>query len=76
MSDYCRGCRYRPDLRHGDDACPMTTLYWHFLQTQQAELANNPRAGTMLLSLKRLPDEEKRAINAHAATILSRLDSL
>ena len=27
MSDHCRGCRYDPKARTGEDACPYTTLY-------------------------------------------------
>jgi deoxyribodipyrimidine photolyase-related protein len=27
MSNYCQGCRYRPDVMVGPDACPFTTLY-------------------------------------------------
>ena len=26
MSNYCKGCVYRPERRVGDDACPFTTL--------------------------------------------------
>jgi len=26
MSDHCKGCRYNPKKRVGDDACPLTTL--------------------------------------------------
>jgi len=27
MSNYCQGCRYRPDESVGERACPFTTLY-------------------------------------------------
>jgi deoxyribodipyrimidine photolyase-related protein len=30
MSDYCRGCRYGPKWRLGEDACPFTAGYWSF----------------------------------------------
>ncbi|MEY3200538.1 MAG: hypothetical protein RIR70_88 [Pseudomonadota bacterium] len=76
MSNYCAGCRYKPEVRHGEDACPMTSLYWHFLSQHQDELAKNPRAGTMLLSFKRLSEEERRAIDTHAMGILEGLDGL
>ena len=76
MSNYCTGCRYRPEVRHGENACPVTTLYWHFLQEHQAELEKNPRAGTMLLSLKRLDDAERSNISQHAIHILQRLDDV
>jgi deoxyribodipyrimidine photolyase-related protein len=31
MSNYCSGCAYKPDEKTGPTACPMTTLYWNFL---------------------------------------------
>ena len=43
MGPYCRGCRYDPAQRHGERACPYTTLYWDFLQRHEARLANHPR---------------------------------
>lgn len=76
MSDYCRGCAYRPDVRHGEEACPMSTLYWNFLDRNIEELGKNPRAATMLLSLKKLSDDERAAIRAHAAGLVERLDTL
>jgi len=76
MSNYCSGCRYKPEVRTGEQACPVTTLYWHFLDQHREELAKNPRAGTMLLSLKRLTDTERSAINDHATRILDGLDDL
>jgi deoxyribodipyrimidine photolyase-related protein len=43
MSDHCGGCRYRPDRRTGDDACPFSTLYWDFLDRNREQLAGNHR---------------------------------
>jgi len=36
MSDYCRSCRFDPKAKDWDRACPLTTLYWDFVNTQQA----------------------------------------
>jgi deoxyribodipyrimidine photolyase-related protein len=43
MSDHCGGCRYRPDRRTGDDACPFSTLYWDFLDRNRERLGGNHR---------------------------------
>lgn len=32
MSDFFRHCIYNPKKAAGDDACPITTLYWMFLE--------------------------------------------
>lgn len=67
MSNYCKGCRYKPDLRTGPDACPMTTLYWDFLLRHETLLARNPRMVMQVRNLQRIGDEEKDAIRAQVA---------
>lgn len=67
MSNYCKGCRYKPDLRTGPDACPMTTLYWDFLLRHETLLAQNPRMVMQVRNLQRISDAEKDTIRAQAA---------
>jgi deoxyribodipyrimidine photolyase-related protein len=76
MSNYCAGCRYKPELRHGPDACPMTALYWNFLDQNEAELSNNMRASLMVRNLQRLAPQERSAIRAQAAVLLANLEAL
>ncbi len=76
MSNYCAGCRYDPQARTGPEACPVTTLYWHFLDRHEAEFANNPRTGLMVKNLQRLPAAERKAIRERAGEMLADLDSL
>jgi deoxyribodipyrimidine photolyase-related protein len=56
MSDYCRGCDYRPSLRVGEKACPFTAGYWAFLHRNREQLAGNPRMAQPLRGLDRLTD--------------------
>ncbi len=53
MSNYCKGCRYKPRQATGDDACPFTTLYWDFLARHQVQLRSNPRMTMQLKNLAR-----------------------
>ncbi len=69
MSNYCKGCRFKPERRTGDDACPITTLYWDFLARHEAVLAKNPRMALQVKNLVRLPPEERAAIAARAAQV-------
>jgi deoxyribodipyrimidine photolyase-related protein len=69
MSNYCQGCRYRPDRRTGDDACPFTTLYWDFLDRHQGLLARNPRMALQVKNLARIAPEELTAIRTQAAAL-------
>ena len=71
MSNYCKGCRFKPERRTGDDACPFTTLYWDFLARHEAVLAKNPRMALQVKNLVRLPPEERAAIAARAAQVRS-----
>jgi deoxyribodipyrimidine photolyase-related protein len=76
MSNYCAGCRYRPEAKIGNDACPFTTLYWHFLDRHEAMLAGNPRTSLMAKSIAKMPDADRAALRAHAAMTLNNLDAL
>ena len=58
MSDYCGGCRYKPTVRVGDDACPYTAGYWAFLHAHRDDLQGNHRMAQPLAGLGRLKDLE------------------
>jgi deoxyribodipyrimidine photolyase-related protein len=76
MSNYCRGCRYRPEARTGDEACPVTVLFWNFLDAHEKALAASPRTALMARNLTRLDPAERRAIRRRASEILRDLDAL
>ena len=66
MSNYCAGCRFDPAKATGPTACPMTTLYWDFLQRHEAMLRRNPRMSLQVRNLDRLSVEERDAITRQA----------
>jgi deoxyribodipyrimidine photolyase-related protein len=76
MSNYCTGCRYRPEVKTGAQACPFTTLYWHFLIKHYDSFARNPRTALMAKNVDRLGLEERQAIGQQAGAMLHRLDQL
>lgn len=72
MSDHCRSCRYDPGKRVGEEACPLTTLYWDFLDRHRAVLASNHRMAPQYGTLGRLADlEELRARARHVIAEIS-----
>ncbi|MDX1648682.1 MAG: cryptochrome/photolyase family protein [Myxococcota bacterium] len=73
MSDHCGRCPYDPKRRTGDDACPFTTLYWHFVDRHHDRLVRNPRTARAARQLERLPDRD--ATLAHAERVLGRLSA-
>ena len=69
MSTYCPGCRYDPKKRTGDDACPLTTLYWDFLDRNREILAANPRMTLQVRNLERIESGEMEAIRERASDL-------
>jgi deoxyribodipyrimidine photolyase-related protein len=76
MSNYCTGCEYEPETRTGPKACPMTMLYWNFLDQQEASFANNPRTALMVKNLQRMDDSDRQSLRLRAAEMLADLDRL
>ena len=80
MSNHCEGCHYAPDAkaqaRSGRPMCPYTTLYWHFLDRHEAELAANPRTALMVKNLGRLDETARLRIREEAARVLKEVDAL
>ena len=76
QSNYCQGCRYDPALRTGPKACPVSTLYWAFLDRHEAALAKNPRTALMAKSVGKLDSEARQALRDWAGRVLENLDSL
>jgi deoxyribodipyrimidine photolyase-related protein len=76
MSNYCSGCAYKPDEKTGPTACPMTTLYWNFLDKHESTFGANPRTALMVKNLQRLTDAERQALRQEAERMLEDLDAL
>jgi deoxyribodipyrimidine photolyase-related protein len=55
MSDYCERCRFDPGRN-----CPITPLYWAFLERHRNALRGNPRIGTQLAAAAKRGDRIKR----------------
>ncbi|KPF49725.1 deoxyribodipyrimidine photolyase [beta proteobacterium AAP121] len=69
QSDHCRGCRFKPAVRTGPQACPYTTLYWDFLMQHQTRFAGHPRMALQVKNVARLAEPEREAIRRRAAAV-------
>lgn len=76
MSNYCGSCQYKSDVRFGEDACPITNLYWNFLIKHRAQFEASPRTRLMTANLSRISDTDQQAIQVHAKKLLGNLDAL
>jgi deoxyribodipyrimidine photolyase-related protein len=76
MSNYCAGCQYKPEKKSGDDACPITALYWHFLDKHENELASHPRTALMVRNLQRLDQTERKNIRQQSENLFNIINKL
>jgi deoxyribodipyrimidine photolyase-related protein len=76
MSNYCRGCHYDPRIRTGERACPVTLLYWAFVDRHEQALAANPRTVLMAKNLEKLQAGERQTLRSQAERVLDKLDAL
>jgi len=56
MGRFCKGCAYDPAKRTGETACPLTTLYWDFLDRHRTSFRGNHRMAQQFAGLDRLSD--------------------
>jgi deoxyribodipyrimidine photolyase-related protein len=55
MSDFCAACDFDPK-----SSCPITNLYWAFLDRDRGVLEDNPRMGVVMRSSARRPEHRRR----------------
>lgn len=58
MSDYCGNCRFDPDQRIGETACPFNYLFWTFLHHFADQFKSNPRMTMMLKNAQKISATE------------------
>ena len=74
QGDYCQHCRFNPKKDIGPDACPMNSLYWHFMDRHQDRFAKHPRMAMMFRTWAKMDPTKKDALLAQANAFLARLD--
>lgn len=73
MSNYCAGCRYKPEVKTGAEACPFNYLYWDFYARHEKRFARNPRVGMALKTLAKKTPAERKAIGESARKFFEEL---
>lgn len=76
MSNYCASCTYKPEVKTGTSACPVTTLYWHFIIKHHEAFSGNPRMALMAKHVDKLDEDAIEAIQHTAKKMLNNLDQL
>jgi deoxyribodipyrimidine photolyase-related protein len=76
MSNYCSHCKYKPELKTGETACPTTTLYWNFLIKHYDTFSRNPRTALMTKNVDRFSETEVTAVQAQAQHLLNNINDI
>ncbi len=65
MSDYCAECAFHPKKN-----CPLTPLYWAYLDRHREAFADNPRMKLVLRNLERRSSDKKQRDGAVRGAVL------
>ncbi|MEY3051795.1 MAG: hypothetical protein RLY31_1580 [Bacteroidota bacterium] len=76
MGHYCTGCHYDKKARTGDRACPLNSLYWHFMDRHRTKLERNPRIGMAYRTWDRTEEDTRESILRQADAYLRNLEDL
>ena len=80
MSNYCGGCKYAPTQTQADRSrkplCPVTVLYWNFVERHADALNANPRTMFITRPLERRSADERQRLADLAVAMLDDLDAL
>lgn len=76
MSDYCKGCHYNVKERSGDSACPLNSLYWHFMDKHRDKFSSNRRVGMIYRNWDKQAKAEKQKTLNRASWCLNNLNQL
>lgn len=73
MSDYCGDCALDPKRTTGRGACPITAMYWRFLDLHQERFATDPRMMMPVRSLRAKKPADRAALIAYANEAIATL---
>lgn len=76
MSNYCNQCKYKPELKTGDNSCPTTNLYWHFLIKHYDTLSRNPRTALMAKNVDRFTEQDIAEVKSRAHYLLNNIHAV
>ncbi|MFD2167405.1 cryptochrome/photolyase family protein [Thalassotalea euphylliae] len=76
MSDYCKHCDYKVKEKVGDNACPLNSLYWHFMTQHRDKFGNNPRQAMVYRNWDKQKPELQTQTLERAEYLLANLNDL
>jgi deoxyribodipyrimidine photolyase-related protein len=76
MSDYCGDCHYQVNEKVTENACPLNSLYWHFMQRHRERFETNPRIGMVYRNWDKQAEASRQATLTRAQWCLENMDEL
>jgi deoxyribodipyrimidine photolyase-related protein len=76
MSDYCGDCHYKVAKVTEDNACPLNSLYWRFMNKHQQSFASNPRNSMVYANWKKKSTDQQQAILSRADWCIENIGQL
>ncbi|WP_158970897.1 cryptochrome/photolyase family protein [Paraglaciecola sp. L3A3] len=76
MSDYCQSCHYDVKQKTTDNACPLNSLYWHFMEKHSLLFESNPRQAMVYKNWRKQPIEQQQATLDKANYYLQNLEKI
>lgn len=76
MSDYCQHCHYQVKEKTTENACPLNSLYWHFMNKHREQFERNPRIGMVYRNWDNQSDENQQAVLSKAKRLLIDIEQL
>jgi deoxyribodipyrimidine photolyase-related protein len=62
MSNFCKSCRFDPEITVGEKACPFNALYWNFMNDHEDKLKANQRLQFVYPTWHKMAPEKRAAI--------------
>lgn len=76
MSDYCQHCHYDVKQKSSNDACPLNSLYWHFMHRHEDKFTNNHRIGMIYRNWQKQDEKTRQEVLARAQWCLDNIEQL
>lgn len=76
MSDYCSTCHYQVKEKHTAKACPLNSLYWHFMLKHREQFEKNPRIGMVYRNWDKQDEANQQATQAKAEELLIDIENI
>jgi deoxyribodipyrimidine photolyase-related protein len=74
MSDFCGKCALDPKKALGLGSCPITAMYWSFLERNEAKLAPLNRMAMPLTTMRKKSASERAALRVRADEAIGMLE--